>query len=137
MKNEDPIIKKARSLSSNITGKGKLAMLVRMISQALQLVNCKYCATRLTLDTMSLDHIVPFGGKKERNNILIRQELDRESNLQIICKKCNNMKGDISHENFLIFNEFLNKHPILAHQLRAKLSQGSMIWNHRRKKNTA
>lgn len=128
------ILKKAKSLASNISGKGKTDMILDKLTSAIG-KPCVYCLSLLDLSNVSLDHIVPYGGRAERANPLIRKELDRDTNLQLICSKCNRAKGDISHEHFLKLNRFLDDYPILAHQLRSRLAQGSMIWTMRRRKN--
>lgn len=53
---------------------------------------CKYCKHMLTVENFSLDHIIPIarGG-----------EIDNKNNMQIICKRCNRRKGQLTDSEYV------------------------------------
>lgn len=129
----DPIEKKAITISSSIRfGKGKKEYFVKLIRKSIE-SHCRYCGDMMTLETISLDHIVPFGKIKHRANNVIAKKLDTPGNLQIICKKCNRMKGEIDHERFQKLMDFLETDYVLKEYLVKKLAMGSMMWSYKRK----
>lgn len=130
---KDPIRKKAFTMSSFITfgGKGKLEYFDNLLRSKLN-TPCRYCTTLLTLENVSLDHIEPFVTTEARKNLAIKRQMDRASNLQIICRGCNQMKGNLSHENFVKLMDFLDKNPSISAYVRKKLSQSNIMWSHKR-----
>lgn len=130
---KDPIRKKAFTMSSFITygGKGKLDYFDGLLRSKLD-SPCRYCSTLLTLENVSLDHIEPFATSEARRNPLIKRQLDRSDNLQIICRGCNQMKGNLSHDDFVKLLDFLDKNPSISAYVRKKLSQSNIMWTHKR-----
>ena len=58
-------------------------------------VPCKYCGTALTPYTFIIDHIKP------RSIVLDKHKIKNEiSNMQLVCKSCNNLKGSTPHDIF-------------------------------------
>ena len=130
---KDPIRKKAFTMSSFITfgGKGKLEYFDQLLRSKLN-TPCRYCGTLLTLDNVSLDHIEPFVTTAARKNPAIKRQLDRSDNLQMICRGCNQMKGILSHDNFIKLKDFLDKNPTIAAYVNKKLAQSNIMWTHKR-----
>lgn len=130
---KDPIRKKAFTMSSFITfgGKGKLDYFDALLRKTLG-TNCPYCSTTLDLKNVSLDHIVPFTTSSARKNLLIKKQMDRVENLQIICRPCNQMKGNLSHDKFVKLLSFLDTDPELRAYVVKKLRQSSIMFTHSR-----
>lgn len=132
----DPIVKRAMSISSSVTfGPGKKEFFVALVRAAIN-SHCPYCGVMLTLDTMSLDHKIPFGETKWRQNKLLQKALNKPENFQIIDKKCNTIKGNLSHDLFKRLMDFLNKNEnyVLKEYIYKKLVQSSLMWSFRSKK---
>ena len=139
MKNviNDPIVKRAMSISSSITfGAGKKEFFVSLVRNAIG-KHCPYCGVMLTLESMSLDHKIPFGETKYRMNKLIQKQLNKPENFQIIDKKCNTIKGNLSHEKFKKLMDFLNEDYVLKEYIYKKLTQSSLMWSFRKKRGEA
>ena len=60
---------------------------------------CNYCSSRLLVNNMACDHIMPLslGGNSTVYN------------LQMICHRCNTRKGPITHKNFTKLLKWLKK----------------------------
>jgi len=131
---DDPIVKKARTLGGCITfGKGKTEFLTKLITNSLN-KECKYCNNILTINNISLDHIIPFNTISNRKDKQISRELNVRDNLQIICKKCNQRKGNLPENEFIILLDFLKQHPILNDFVLNKLSQSNLFWRSKYRK---
>lgn len=129
----NPIEKRAFTLSSNIAfGKGKKEFFVKLVTEHLN-KHCIYCKDMLKIETMSLDHIIPFGETKWRNNKLYQKQLNKLENLQIICKRCNQMKGNLPHAKFVKLLTFLNTDLEIKKYVIAKMAQGSIMWSFKRR----
>ena len=63
-----------------------------------QFTVCSYCKAKLDISIYSLDHKIPIskGGK------------DEESNLHLVCNKCNRAKGSLADIEFLALMIFLD-----------------------------
>lgn len=134
-KDLDPITKKALTLSSPIAfGPGRKEFFYNLVSNSIG-KHCIYCGTMLGLENISLDHIIPFGKSELRYAKAVQKQLNVPENLQIICKKCNGIKGNLSHEKFLKLLCFLEEDLILKDYVIKKLSQGNMMWSMKRKVN--
>lgn len=122
---EDPVMKKAIIWGANLLmGLGKFECLVGSIRYALG-TKCRYCQTVLSLGNITIDHMEAYGSRENRQDRLIRLRLDRRENLQIICRDCNQLKGDLHHWQFIALLEFLNRDPkmksIIIRRLRSSL----------------
>lgn len=120
---------KVKRLFSTVRlGKDKAKIAYKILADALG-SNCKYCGTLITLENASLDHKVPRTGSKVFDRQKKKQiytdaeirELDRADNLHIICRPCNQMKGDMTHEQYVSLNRFLEKDPELKQKIHKRL----------------
>tara|TARA_R100000789_G_C2937518_1_gene131026 strand:+ start:101 stop:538 length:438 start_codon:yes stop_codon:yes gene_type:complete len=59
---------------------------------------CKYCETKLRINNMVCDHIVPIA--KEGDSVM--------ENLQLICRSCNSRKGPLDEEDFKKLVDWVN-----------------------------
>lgn len=106
------IEKKAIVIGANILmGRGKREFLMSLISNALG-TSCLYCDTKITLENMGLDHKDAYKTSAARNNKKpgtkeFRRHMDRQENLQIICKGCNQIKGSMDAVQFERLLDFL------------------------------
>lgn len=125
LKESDEIQFKALKLFSTIRmGVGKKDKSIKILKESLG-KNCKYCENIITLDNASVDHKKPRTGskvfnRKKRKMIYSYEEikeLDKEENLQIICRSCNQIKGDMTDEEFSLLLSFINNYPKLKEKL--------------------
>ena len=78
---------------------------------------CPYCGLEITKTNASVDHKTPRTGSKVFNRktrtmgYSYKQiaELDKEENLHIVCKDCNQLKGDMDDGQFKRFLEWGNQ----------------------------
>lgn len=132
-KDVEPIAKKALTLSSPIAfGPGRKEFFYNLVSASIG-KHCRYCGVMMGLDNISLDHIIPFGKSELRYAKAVQKQLNVPENLQIICKKCNGIKGNLSHEKFIKLIEFLEQDIVLKDYVMKKLSQGNIMWSMKRK----
>lgn len=76
---------------------------------------CRYCDVELDINNLVLDHIVSIskGGSSNKEN------------LQVICSKCNHMKGSLSEKHFKMLLEWLDSVPEeLSNDVSIRLSRG-------------
>lgn len=78
-------------------------------------VKCKYCDKIINVNNMVFDHIIPVS-KNGHSNI---------SNIQVICRTSNGMKGSLTEEHFLMLLEWLETAPEeLKKDVTVRLSRG-------------
>ena len=128
----EPVERKAWSLGANIIGgRGKKAWVMELITTALE-QPCVYCGSQLTLKNIQLDHKEPYGSTSARRDKAINKELrahvDRRENLQIICRTCNQFKGDMNDQEFRSLLTWLNDKPELATKIKRRIMQGITMW---------
>lgn len=133
MQKIDPIEKKAHTMSSFITfgGKGKREYFANMLREHLN-KPCRYCGSMLTLENISLDHIEPFNSTAARKNTVIKKQMDRKENLQMICRPCNQMKGTLSHDKYIKLLDFLATDIQISQYVVKKLRQSTVMYAHSR-----
>ena len=132
-KDVEPIMKKAMTISSPVVfGEGKRDFFYNLVKESLY-KHCRYCGTILGLENISLDHIIPFGKTELRQSKLVQKQLNIAENLQIICRKCNGIKGNLSHEKFVKLLAFLDEDILLKDYIMKKLAQGNIMWSFKRK----
>ena len=79
---------------------------------------CRYCRDNLIVSNIVCDHIYPIsmGGNSVVNN------------LQIICRRCNTRKGNLTHKEFDSLLKFLsNKTVNMRDYVLRKLSKGDLF----------
>jgi hypothetical protein len=113
-------------------GKGKREFFIELVKNNLG-KPCKYCKELLDLDRMSLDHITPFGKSIMRSDYLVKKKLDSKENIQIICKRCNQLKGNLPEDKFIKFMKFLETDEVLKEYVIKKIGQSTMMWSFKRK----
>ena len=126
--NQKKLDNKANTLSVNLRWKErgkKKAFIAELIAQA---KSCPYCGTALTLDNISLDHKTPFQNSDARRNLQVHYKLDVPENLQITCKRCNKIKGNLNDKQFRAFLKFLDRDPQMKQSILKRLAQSNIIW---------
>lgn len=127
----DPILKRAIGLSSCIKfGRGKKVFFETLVRKCVN-TPCRYCSSTMSLEDLSLDHIVPFGTSANRKDKDLQRELNRPSNLQLICRRCNRLKGNLSHDSFVTLLLFLDQHPEIKSYVISKMAQANLLWRRR------
>jgi len=134
---KDPIKKKAKQLSGSLLlGVGRTEKVMDLVSSALD-TQCKYCKEILTLDTVSVDHIEPYGESKQRNDTskagqALRRKMDRIENLQIICRSCNGSKGDFNDKEFSFLLSLDDQFPGIVRKIQRRLQRAKLSWRKQR-----
>jgi len=126
MKVNNPIRYKALTLFGCIPlGKNKLEIAFNFLNKYLGSL-CKYCDTILTLDNVSLDHKIPISWRtiKRTKNPLFNDV----KNLQIICRKCNQLKRNLNDEQFTKLLYFLNTDLDMKKKIMDRLSASVIIF---------
>ena len=112
-----PIIYKAWSLSGSIKfGKGKKEFFIQLVTENIN-KPCPYCGTVISFENISIDHKIPRTGSKVYDRKLKHRtytpeemsELDTKDNLQVICRMCNSIKGNMSDIQYRSLLSFLDK----------------------------
>jgi len=119
---------KANSLSVNLRWKErgkKKAFIAKLITEA---KSCPYCGIELNLKNVSLDHKTPFHSSAARRDLETHYKLDMPENLQITCRKCNKVKGNLNDKQFRSLLKFLSKDPQMKQSILKRLSQSNIIW---------
>jgi 5-methylcytosine-specific restriction endonuclease McrA len=135
----DPIGALAYRLSGSLRmGKGKAQAMRKLLTEAMGKL-CEYCEiTTITIENASVDHKTPRSFQKvwdfrTRKMVYTKDEiieLDRPSNLHIVCRDCNQLKSDLTHEQFIVFMAFLKVNPEIEVNLRKRLKAAKMIFSH-------
>lgn len=75
---------------------------------------CEYCFQEIAIKDYSVDHRLPLarGGKNDY------------SNLHLICKSCNSMKGQLTEEEFILLRAFLKDKPDMEADVTRRLKAG-------------
>lgn len=118
MNQKKRIDKKANSLYSTFNKLGiKLSMdeLREMIKKA---DICPYCTKTMKPKELSVDHIVPRS----------RGGSDDMSNLHLVCKECNLLKGNLLEEEFDRLKKFLADNPDIAAQISRRLRASGFLY---------
>lgn len=77
--------------------------------------SCRYCTVVMDINNLVLDHRVPIS----------KNGPSTKENLQVICKKCNAMKGSLDEDHFHLLLEWLESVPEeLANDVSIRLSHG-------------
>lgn len=87
--------------------------------------NCPYCKEPITYKTAGVDHKIPTsrGGK------------DNITNVHLVCKVCNMIKGDFTHDEFEILIDLLSDYSIeIKKRLWHRLRRSNMVFSKRKYK---
>lgn len=114
-KGKPPLEKKAITIGANLVmGGDKKAYLMSEMDAHIG-TPCTYCGENLTLDNLTFDHKVAYKRtelrKEKAKNRDIRMYMDRPQNLQVICKSCNQLKGELDDDQYRRLVDFLETDP--------------------------
>lgn len=128
---------KAKKLTSNLhLGSGATDFVEGLISEAVD-SPCKYCGEIITIENMRVDHIVPLlrsmipKKNKKQKKVYTKEELAAlysRSNVQIICKECNIIKGSFSEEDFVWLMDVLSKREHVKKEVFKRMKAGSCVF---------
>lgn len=121
----DPYFARAVAMGSTIRlGAGKRQIIAEMLRASVN-KPCRYCGQIITLKNCSIDHIEPLRGLR---NTPMSKQFDRRENLQIICRRCNGLKGELNHEKYQKLLDFLRTDPEIHRRVMDRLSQSRRFW---------
>lgn len=127
VKQDNPMQYRAICLTSTVVGlKNKRVIVEEMLNQALG-KKCPYCGIILVLPECSLDHKIPL----MRNNSLTHERkvlLNQVENLHIICRRCNGLKAEFSHDEYLKLLKFTKENPTIGEKLFRRLARAAIMW---------
>ena len=136
IKKHDPLRWKARSLSANLIfgdggdGHKKIDIVEQLIRDSLN-QRCGYCGAKLTLRNISLVHKIPIGRAEYRRNkrgsVEQRLQADAFPNIQIICRRCNHIKGNLTDYEFTTLLSFLDMNRTLKEKILKRLASGVIV----------
>lgn len=129
----DPFAAKARTLGSSLRLPDKFSAIASLLRSAYH-KPCPYCGEFITLDNASVDHMEPIGNL--RGSPLGRY-LDRLENLQIVCRRCNGLKGDLSDLKYRKLLAFLRTDPDIYRRVMHRLADAKRAWALRKAKRRA
>lgn len=130
----DTIKSVAQRLAQSLTmGRGKTEWAVDQLLLALA-EGCPYCKGRIYLDNGVFDHKDPIGGavRRQTADSQAKKYADRPENLHIICKPCNQLKGDFTHEQYMQLRAFLAGKENLEAKLRKRLQMTGTFYKQAR-----
>jgi len=88
---------------------------------------CPYCPVILTVENVSLDHTVP------KARVARKSEQNALSNLQCVCRECNQVKGEFTHNEFVRMLELLDEEaPEALAIFRKRMKMATMVYGRRR-----
>lgn len=118
-KKVDAVLKKARAMRSGLLKYGIRDYSVPRLAVILQQgVVCPYCKEEVPIKKVSIDHILPRskGGP------------DTAANIHFTCLKCNRAKGNLLHEEFILFLSLLDPYPEIKRNVLGRLRAGGFIY---------
>lgn len=135
---ENPFESKVIRLFSTIRlGKGKKKVSTQILKDALE-KPCRYCGTKINLENASVDHKEPRTQSKVYNRRNKRMSysyeeissLDKKENLQIICRICNQRKGNFNDIEFKKLLNFLSSEPQIKDKIFKRFNMGTLFFKH-------
>lgn len=126
----NPILAKTKRITSNIRLKNKTEIVSKMIEEALG-KPCEYCGEIITLKNLSIDHKIPIKHRKVAKGEYSKKELEelnKPENLHIICKRCNDVKSDLTDEEFRELLSFLKDKDDLRKKIINRLRRSQNIF---------
>lgn len=122
---------KAKKLITNLhLGKGATDFLEKLISEAID-KPCKYCGEKITMKNMQVDHIIPLRRAKIKHNEYTEEELKvlySKENIQIICKSCNKIKGDLTEADFIWLMDVLSPRPDVKKEVLKRMKGSGFVY---------
>ncbi len=115
LKPEERLKKKARILQQVLRNYSIKAISIDEMMSWMQTSHvCEYCSQEIAPKDYSLDHRLPLarGGKNDY------------SNLHLVCKSCNSMKGQLTEEEFVLLRTFLKDKPEMEADITRRLKAG-------------
>lgn len=123
----------AKKLSKNLSwGKDKQLIAQAKLLESLR-TGCVYCKSRLFITDIVFDHKEPIGAYRRAGGA-IKKHLDRPENIHGICRPCNDLKGDMSHEEFTRLTSFLNNNLTIRAKIERRLMQSRSFYKLHKKK---
>lgn len=128
----NPFDHRVWSISANLVmGKGKKEIIKNMLTEAIG-KKCIYCPEIITLSNCSIDHKKAIRDIRIRKNKSLfleeRKILDNKDNLQIICKSCNSLKGELHDYQFERLIDVLNSDPDMKKIVLKRIMRGLSIF---------
>lgn len=122
---------KAKKLIANLhLGAGATEFISGLIEKSLD-KKCKYCGEKITLKNMQVDHIEPLIRSKLKKKQYSEEELKillSRDNLQIICKSCNKIKGDMKENDFIWLLKILEEREEVKQYVLKRMKGSSFIY---------
>ena len=131
---------KAKKVATNLhLGSGATSFLEKMIESVVG-TKCPYCGEELTLKNISFDHIEPLlrariptkkNIEKNKKNLYTKEELTRlydRNNLEIICKSCNQIKGDLHKDDLLWLLDVLSTRQDIKDKVLSRMKGSSFVY---------
>lgn len=119
LKVENPILYRARALRLAYKKLGHQLSVEQILAMMEANKVCRYCGKEIKPLDYSIDHRIPKanGGT---NDI---------SNLDLICIKCNKVKGNLTGEEFTKLMAFLKDYPNIYEDLYKRLRMAGMVYS--------
>lgn len=135
----DPLERKAVTLFGTIRlGKGKKEKAIKLLKNHIG-EPCVYCGIEITIENASVDHKIPRTGSKVHSRRKGKmafspdeiKELDKIENLHIVCRPCNSLKGEFTHEQYLRLLSYLDNNQDIKDTLFKRLKTGFLAFGRR------
>lgn len=127
-----PFKYKARTLTSTITLQKRGEIVEKMLREAVG-KPCDYCKEEITLENASLDHKTPLNKRRTKMTAEEKRAIDVPENLHIVCKSCNQRKGNMNDAQYKKLLAFLDENPELKSLVFQRFAQGTIMWNFKRR----
>lgn len=111
--------RKAKSLHWSLSKYGIDVSVERLIKWMKATPQCEYCGLAISIEDYSADHIIPRS----------KGGADSIKNIHLIDKGCNQMKGNLTDEEFKVLMKFLLAHPSIYHNVRTRLKMAGFAFH--------
>lgn len=131
----DDVERRAWSMAANLIGYPERQAFFTALLRAALGQPCPYCEVELTLANVSLDHKEPVHHPSRRDKAATKEQRivgDRPANLHIVCRDCNQLKGNLSDGEYRALLLFFTDHPSVAQKVTQRMRQGNSVWAHKR-----
>lgn len=124
-KTGDAIDRKAITGSGSLRlGVGKRTIVAAMLRDSIG-KPCTYCGKILTVENSQIDHKDPLNGVRPG---YVRRPLDQIGNLQLICRRCNSAKSNLTDGKFRKLLAFLRTDPDIYEAVFRKMGMTGHAW---------